>query len=1213
MKRIPLLLIALLATALAFADNVSQKEAYSIALDFAKKHNMTMKTQRPTMAAKRRGASPAAAAYYVFNMGAKTDGFVIVSGDDSTTPVLGYSTTGCYDDNDVPDGLKWLLDTYAKCIEAQATTTSTASVTAPQTRAAGPAIAPLIKTQWNQGQPYNLLCPGGGMGGHMPTGCVATAMAQILNYWQCPTGPTPEIPAYNFGLVRYDALPSTTFDWNKMQLTYDYNDTGESAMEVAKLMEYCGHAVKMYYNEGGSSASLSPNDLVKYFGFSNQATSLSRTNLSTQQWENIIYNELQAGRPVLYAGRPYDTSKAGHQFICDGYDGDAYFHFNWGWGGAADGYFSLSALMPYGGTEGNNYNSYQSIIYKVMPAKEGETVSNALTTYGNITLDGSTTVTRRNSGVTFNNLPTVSVNYSNSGYDETSYQMGLALYSGDNLIGIIRSWTYTQDLPAGYYVTYSKISLTSDLWKNLGDGTYRIVPVSRVNNSQADDDNPFLPCKGSDIKYVEAIISGNTMTLTVQPKTNGVGVYSISDFSIDGKMKAGRSVMMNFKLKNTGTGGSEVPLNITIGNSYSNAMTAYCDPGKTEDYKVTATLPDAGDNVLTILNINDSTVLYTENLTVAAAPKAALNGSITIKAPQKGTETGMLVPFDMELNNLSETDYDDDIEVVVFNAKGTIVRNFTVPVKVPARATVTVPVTMDNIESSNEDYQIYTYYYYGLDENSLAHGTFNTNAAFLEAQEHDYGDVAHLPETMTATVSNVGQGVFQGDLLVRMGTTRYGFFDVYEVDTVKAEIPVGGTYEVSMKPDLFRYAGSGEYSMRVYYRSTGSQNFDKYLEVARYNVKEGTDQYLSIERVGTGWYDKTLTVKYYNRGSNDYDNVVGLSIDYYSDATKTRVSQMLNLSKLVYIPAGDSVVVDYDLSALGLKGRYLGRYTYVERNERTTYSNFNMYVAESDYLEASNFSINGTAIKGRTATLHYTVKNSSDHELLFPYTFKVGEKTISGFAEYYIPANDSVECELSFDLDEAGTLPVSFYNGDMWLAEKLYSGTLVVRDITSNKLSGTTEIKKVEKNDDGSYTVTADLHITNELDTRFDDVLGSYCRYYYRSNGQNTCDTLMNVVIEPHETVVIPVIFKLEEFYEKRDNVDMECYYYDMNNKTYFNKTAFNLLPLTGIRNVYVDGNDEVKVYDLSGRYVGSLKRNELNNRLKKGVYVVGSKKVMIK
>lgn len=290
--------------------------------------------------------------YHIFNI-ANNGGFVIVSGDDRTRTVLGYADQGYIDPNRMPEGLLDLLGGYAEEITALADEPQALPAEAPAraVQFLRRPILPLIQTMWGQGDGFNLYTPiiqtSGGTE-HALTGCIATSLAQLAYYHRWPNSTTKTIPGYfNRDMnQQLDSLPVTSFDYDAMLLRYDDNSDSAAMRAVSKLMQYCGWAMQMEYAPGGSSAySIQiPQLFVPYFDYDSSTVFAERVNYSYQEWIDLLYNELANNRPMAYAGQRTTT---GHSFICDGYDADDYFHFNFGWSGGANGYYCLSALNPF--------------------------------------------------------------------------------------------------------------------------------------------------------------------------------------------------------------------------------------------------------------------------------------------------------------------------------------------------------------------------------------------------------------------------------------------------------------------------------------------------------------------------------------------------------------------------------------------------------------------------------------------------------------------------------------------------------------------------------------------------------------------------------------------------------------------------------------------------------------------------------------------------
>ncbi|MDR2684515.1 MAG: thiol protease/hemagglutinin PrtT [Prevotellaceae bacterium] len=311
--------------------------------------------------------------FYVFNQG--NGGFIIVSGDDRTREILGYSDSSIFNDSNIPANMRWFLSMYAGEIAALTDDYVPAPNSTPDRAPANTtAIAPLLTTQWNQDAPYYNLCPiDADYNQRSYTGCVATAIAQIMKYHNYPatgTG-THSYTLPNVTGAIFADFGATTYDWTNMKNTASQYTTQAQRNAVATLMYHCGVASEMRYSAAGSGAySLSAMfGMINHFGYDVGMDLKYRDSYNQTQWNNFVKAELDAFRPVYYAG---DDGEVGHAFVCDGYNSSNQFHINWGWGGAYDGYFSLSALDPEGqgiGGGSSGYNYGQEIITGIRPAQ----------------------------------------------------------------------------------------------------------------------------------------------------------------------------------------------------------------------------------------------------------------------------------------------------------------------------------------------------------------------------------------------------------------------------------------------------------------------------------------------------------------------------------------------------------------------------------------------------------------------------------------------------------------------------------------------------------------------------------------------------------------------------------------------------------------------------------------------------------------------------
>ena len=456
---------------------------------------------------------------YAFNVGSD-NGFVIVSGDDRFRDVLGYSASGTFSSQDMPEHMKAWLQGYVdemKYYDSIGYQPTAASSTSNRTSAIKQAITPLLQTKWDQGSPYNNLCPVFLNGNRSVTGCVATAMAQVMYYHAMKTGglpvkPSKNIPAYqcerDWGShVQVAEVTAKNFDWNNMQLTYPASGTSAEIEAknnaVAYLMQCCGSSVEMDYADGSNGGSGAVNSFVadalqEYFGYDSTTRCLSRSNYPYAQWVDLIYAELAEGRPVQYGG---SSSGGGHAFVIDGYDGDEMFHVNWGWSGEPDSYYVLSVLNPHSNsgigasTSNDGYSYGQDAIFgaQINSGQTGETTPVLMSS--------------RDLGVDGNKIVWSSYNMNP---ETLMFDLGLGVIDdAGNIVPIAQLTNISFDYTNGY----KNISVTISSKPSLAGQTQKIVPISKLSSVDewSTDVNP-------DITYVEVVYnaSGNP-TLTAHP------------------------------------------------------------------------------------------------------------------------------------------------------------------------------------------------------------------------------------------------------------------------------------------------------------------------------------------------------------------------------------------------------------------------------------------------------------------------------------------------------------------------------------------------------------------------------------------------------------------------------------------------------------------------------------------------------------------------
>ncbi|MDD2611852.1 MAG: thiol protease/hemagglutinin PrtT [Bacteroidales bacterium] len=418
--------------------------------------------------------------FYVFNAGSN-GGFVIVSGDDAVRPILAYSDEGSFPSENIPENVKNWLDYYHHEIQYAVTQASSQVYkTESSLGSTYSAVAPLLgKIKWNQLTPYNLLCPyDKKSSAETVVGCVALAMAQVMDYYKWPEKGTGSNAYYLTTLDTVATLVSanfgnTTYQWNKILDYYDQNATPEQDSAVATLAYHCGVACHMEYGtaaSGGSSAY--SNDagtaMIKYFGYDPDLQMLTRSYYDLASWTEIMLNELDADRPILYGG---SSVYGGHEFVCDGYDNDGFFHFNWGWGGSADGYYSISTLDPFSydtGTSTLGFSQNQDMIIGIQKP-DGINKENYEMCMAKKLTSNKTSINAISADV-FN----INFGYFNMGVNVFNGSVAAALYKDESFLKTISTENSVKHNSSYGYSSYDLNGLSLS---GLTDGKYKLYLV----------------------------------------------------------------------------------------------------------------------------------------------------------------------------------------------------------------------------------------------------------------------------------------------------------------------------------------------------------------------------------------------------------------------------------------------------------------------------------------------------------------------------------------------------------------------------------------------------------------------------------------------------------------------------------------------------------------------------------------------------------------
>ena len=389
--------------------------------------------------------------FYVFNVSDK--GFVILSADDSYNPIIGYSEEGAFNPEDMAPALQDYLagiDEY-RTNRGSAVASKTVADNWEMLRNHGTMVSRfggreasfLLTTQWNQNYPYNYFCPvdPDGPGGHVYAGCVATAAAQLMKYWDHPqqgTGShtyTPEDnPQYGPLTANFGA---TTYDWANMPDAITADSPVEQIEAVGTLIFHCGVAVDMNYRTSGSGAATTKLCTVmpQYFSYTNQMVNIKREDYSREEYLQKLYDAIDMNWPMVHRG-------GGHAYVLDGYDDFGLVHFNWGWSGNSDGFFDI---------DGHNYTDGQSVIYNYVPSDVYSATANqptSLTVTPAADNELSATVSWVNPTVTLTNqsLPSIDMmvvtRNSEVVFVDENVTPGQAMTFVDNSVPCFNAYTY---------------------------------------------------------------------------------------------------------------------------------------------------------------------------------------------------------------------------------------------------------------------------------------------------------------------------------------------------------------------------------------------------------------------------------------------------------------------------------------------------------------------------------------------------------------------------------------------------------------------------------------------------------------------------------------------------------------------------------------------------------------------------------------------------
>lgn len=540
--------------------------------------------------------------------------------------------------------------------------------------------------------------------GRSVTGCVATAMAQIMYYHKWPVAETKAIPAYQMsnGELIAGANP-VTLDWDAMQSTYTGSEAEDdpAAKAVAQLMVLCGKGVQMaysYYSSGAGDGAV-VNALKSYFDYDGAIHRISRADYANADWEKAIYDELAAQRPVYLSGTSLSASgTVGHAFVCDGYDGQGLFHINWGWGGMSDGFFRLTLLNPDDhGTGGNNgsggYSMGEAAIIGIQPNQGGTLQETAELTLETFSCTAESV--ERNSFAAGFSLP-LDYDMWNMTTQTFSVNVGIAIYDEDNqLWGVSQTGLATSAIGTSYgWSTQDKGPKSLTVGEGITAGNYTLRMVHQVNGS-----DEWTLLKNADKYYLEMRVSGNKATITNHAPNSGIAVNRTD---LRGNLSVGSLQTFTYNITNSGDTYTQ-DIAFFVNDDILSGIGLNLDPGATDDYIFSWTPERKGTYCVGLANATTGEILYAEQYTVEEAKEYQLNFTYTVDGMEDNTVSGNSIRGTIHATNNGEEDYRDYLVCYLGYIDGRTIylTQQTAPfAEIPAGGTVDVPFEFTGLDGS---------------------------------------------------------------------------------------------------------------------------------------------------------------------------------------------------------------------------------------------------------------------------------------------------------------------------------------------------------------------------------------------------------------------------------------------------------------------------------------------------------------------------------
>lgn len=735
MKKLLFSLFAILPVAV-FAEPVGQQTAQNVAKEFlASKGKFLLSTSTPYRAPRKGKAQTDASYYYVFNAGDGA-GYVIVSGDDRTERVLGYVEHGNFDAEALPESMKGLLQQYAEEIQTLDEQNVQISpeqvqkrVLARRAKRVRHSIPEILPTRWNQGSPYNSSCPdyikSDGTTGRPASGCVATAIGQVMYHHHYPDATVAAIPALTNSYTLSDgtkksivtpSIPKgSVIDWANMLATYGSDATAAEKKAVGDLIWYAGQSVKMGYNSSSGAVTSSFRDAaVNYFGFDKCCRWLSRSSYGIDEWFDLIYTELDNGYPLLYNGH---TTGGGHAFVVDGFDGEGLFHLNWGWGGSSNGWFVITSLNP-GDSSGTGASSTSDgycmgngcLMYLRKPGVDYP-VDELRMDISSISVSGTS----------------VSATYKNNTGATNSFNVGLVVLNEENdSIELITGTSSTMSSKA----SGASETKSLDLRRRLTEGVYKISPASKLLRGKV-----WHPQYDFGKQYIEATV--NKLGLPTLKIVNPVENLVVDTFILSGTRVKGEEQPVKVRIRNEG---GEFYKELSLYGGFgkkekidSRTMVAL-KAGETAEFELFFT-PDGTGTFSLYLCDNNGTKTYgqtTVEITTTSTTAANLYlSAVAITNSSSGTVYSNRFQGTVSIKNQAKTQFDGKVKIQIWeqgaNNSGTYWTSSskTVAMSIAPAKTSTASFNFENLKY---DRNYYLVVYYVGQSGAIENGAMWNNA-----------------------------------------------------------------------------------------------------------------------------------------------------------------------------------------------------------------------------------------------------------------------------------------------------------------------------------------------------------------------------------------------------------------------------------------------------------------------------------------------------